>query len=214
MLTDLQRISVGEVNDDFFTSNLDASAPIFCPTSSVRCVTGFGDFPTNFNLTYSNLQGISEACHFDEFKLEIAKSRHISCIVIVETWLRRGVNQNKTCDIPGYTLHRSDRHSRKNDRNKGGGVAVYVANGLKVNTVERSFLNDHGISGSEFIFLEIQTEISKILICGIYRTNGCNKTNTERLFELINNSSAKYDNVISYNRLSVSEILVRLIWIN
>lgn len=135
ILTDLQRISVGEVNDNFFSSNLDASAPIFCPTSSVRCVTGFGDFPTNFNLIYSNLQGIFEACHFDEFKLEIAKSKHISCIVIVETWLRRGVNQNKTCDIPGFTLHRSDRHSRKNDRNKGGGVAVYVANGLKVNTV-------------------------------------------------------------------------------
>lgn len=125
--------------------SLNPHASIFCPTANVKCVSRFNEFRKNLNLVYSNLQGMFEAGHFDEFKNAIAKSKHIDCIVIVESWLRRGVNQNKTCAIGGYNLFRSDRHARKNDHNKGGGVIVYVANGLKVKTIERSFNKRSGI---------------------------------------------------------------------
>lgn len=178
------------------SSSLNPIAPIFCPTSSVKCVSKFNQFPKCFNLVYANLQGMFEACHFDEFKLAISGSKHISCMVIVETWLRHGVNPNKTCSISGYKIYRSDRHSRNGDRNKGGGVAIYVADGLKVNILERSFRTNHEILYADFLFLEIFTKFSKILICGVYRTSKCNKENTEKLFDLINETSAKYDNTI------------------
>lgn len=175
---------------------LNPSSAIFCPTSRVKCVSQFNEFPKNFNLVYANLQGMFEACHFDEFRNAISKSKHVSCMVIVETWLRHRVNQNKTCAIQGFKLFRSDRHSRSGDRNKGGGVAMYVADGLRVNTLERSFTNDHGILNTDFIFIEITTKLSKILVCGIYRTSKCSKTHTEKLFDLISETAARYDNVI------------------
>lgn len=175
---------------------LNPSASIFCPTSKVKCVSRFNDFPKNFNLVYANLQGMFEACHFDEFKHAISKSKYISCMAVVETWLRHGVNQNKTCAIAGYKIFRSDRHSKKGDRNKGGGVAIYIADGLKANVLERSFKNNHDILNVDFIFIEVLTKFSKILICCVYRTSKCNKTNTEKLFELINETSSIYDNTI------------------
>lgn len=185
-LNSLNNQSISDGNRTF-----NPLANIFCPTSSVKCVSRFNDFPNNFNLVYANLQGMLEACHLDELKNAISKSKHVSCMVVVETWLRHRVNQNKTCAINGFNFFRSDRHSRKDDRNEGGGVAIYVADGM-----ERSFINDHGILYVDFIFLEIMTKLSKILVCGIYRTSKCNKVNTERLFEMIIETSAKYDNVI------------------
>ena len=80
-------------------------------------------------------------------------------LVLTETWLSSEV-QNQCLFIPNYGLpFRCDRKERH-----GGGVAVYVRDGLKCKERKDLF-----ITGLEALWLEIIVNNRKILIGGFYK---------------------------------------------
>lgn len=129
-----------------------------------------------------------EANHFDEFTNEIGKSKNIHFYAICESWLRQGTHSNKIINIEGFNLFRSDRQSRPTDHGKGGGVLIYVRKNIKSKFITRSSDHDHDIKNAEFLFMEVTTKFFKICVAIIYRTNGCNSTDTGKLFDLIINT--------------------------
>lgn len=94
-----------------------------------------------------------------------------------ETFLRAS-NTNKSVEIDGYKLIRADRVGRKNDRNKGGGVAVYLKTNFKYKIILNSFQNNHGFKFLDFLVLEISTKYSKITFGVLYRTKDCTNGDT------------------------------------
>ncbi len=74
-----------------------------------------------------------------------------------ETWLDSSISDSEVA-IPGYKLFRSDRNRR------GGGVMVYVPEGVKA--VRRPDLEDGSI---EAVWLELETSLGHLLFCSVYR---------------------------------------------
>lgn len=134
---------------------------------------------------YSNLQGMLEANHFDEFSNKIYEMKNIHLCAISETWLRDKINTNKSININGFKIYRSDRIGKKGDHNKGGGVALYVRENIKCKIILKSSINNCGINHCDFIFVEIVSKFFKMCICVIYRTNKCSATDSLKLFDLI-----------------------------
>lgn len=205
-------INVNNLNLSFDSSNfnspssqLSPNAKVFCPSVNFNSVECFNKLNGKFNLNivYSNLQGMLDANHLDEFKSEICKSTKIHLLICVETWLRNEIHNNSIINVPGYNIFRSDRISCDADRNRGGGVAIYVKNNLRVKVLERSFGNNHSIIGAEFLFIEILTRNGKFLVCAVYRTNKCSSADTNKLFQLITNASALYSNIIIIGDLNI-----------
>merc|ERR1712175_57633 len=74
-----------------------------------------------------------------------------------ETWLKKEIQDDK---IPGFTIFRSDRNSKK--KVKGGGAAIYLKNGY-----EAGLLTSYQIESCEVVAIKIK-EINIINIV-IYR---------------------------------------------
>lgn len=108
-----ESIHINEINGISNISGLNPMASSFCPTGNLKNVLVANRFPTNMNFIYSNLQGMLEACHFDEFLNEVNKTKNIHFYAVVETWLRNGINSNKSVNVDGYNVFRSDRKSKK-----------------------------------------------------------------------------------------------------
>lgn len=162
---------------------------------NLKSVNMFNQYKSNFNFVHVNSQGILDACHLDELKLLLNANRNISLIALTETWLRSN-NTNKSIDIPGYKIIRSDRKSKRGDRNKGGGVAIYVLKNFKTKVVLNSFKDNVQIENIEFLFIEIFTRTSKIVFGVVYRAPRCNAENTRKFFDLINSQFVHEQNVL------------------
>lgn len=91
---------------------------------------------------------------------------------------------------------RADRKSKPRDRNKGGGVAMFVLKNLKTKVISNSFKDNAEIENVEFLFIEIYTRTAKIIFGVVYRAPRCNAENTRKLFELINTNFAHEQNVL------------------
>lgn len=179
------------------------SSTIFCPSSHFNNIYACNLFPRNINFVYSNLQGMLEGCHFEEFTNEVSRTRAIHVYALVETWLRRGINSNKSVGIRGFKVFRSDRVSRISDRNKGGGVALYVKDGLQCVILVRSQDDNCGIENAEFIFSKINCKFGCIFVAVIYRTSKCNATHSQKLFELIVSASANFTHVVILGDMNI-----------
>lgn len=177
---------------------LNPLANIFCPSVSSNNISIFNNFNHNshINILYANLQGMLESNHFDEFKNEIGYVKNIHLLVIVESWLRNNINNNRTIQINGYNIFRSDRKSSPNDNNKGGGIVIYAKTHLHVNILENSYHNNSKIDNAEFLMIEILTKRGKFVVCAIYRTSKCSVNHTKKLFNLIVKNCAIYPNAI------------------
>lgn len=135
-------------------------------------------------------------CHFDEFTNEIGKSKNIHFLAISETWLRNKINTNKSVEIPGYKILRSDRLFSKFDKNKGGGVALYVKIGIQSKILSKSSDECCTFKNIDFIFVECKTINGVIAICVIYRRNICTTSETNEFFEFLTEFSANYVDII------------------
>ena len=93
-------------------------------------------------------------------------------MAISETWLRSS-NTNKSIAIDGFKIIRADRKGSRNDRNKGGGVAIYLNDQFKHKIIFNSAKDNLGFSFIDFLAIEIYTPRSKIIFCVVYRTNKC-----------------------------------------
>lgn len=117
-------------------------------------------------IIHFNAQGLLEGMHFEQI-CDVINKFKLDIIAISETWLNQAIS-NKTMSINGYQVFRSDRNFNRSIIKKGGGgVCMYVRNGLKVTRTEKSHKTCSKLL--DFLFLEIQSSTSKFLICNIYR---------------------------------------------
>lgn len=186
-------------------SNLNPIAQHFCPSKQFNNIHTMNNFPKNLNFVYGNTQGLLEGCHLDEFSNEISKTKNIHVCAISETWLRNRVNTNKSVEISGFKIYRSDRKFSERDRNKGGGVALYVKNNFGCRILMRSSdASDLNIIGAEFLLSEIISKHAKIFVAVVYRTVRCNPTNTTKLFNLIIEHASNYGDVLIFGDFNLN----------
>lgn len=139
-----------------------------------------------------NAQGLLEGNHFEQMCTYINDNR-IDIISVEETWLNTTVN-NKSVDIEGYKICRSDRNLRRAKKKKGGGVCMYVRNDLKFNVVERKSISKYTLI--DYIIMEVIFDKYKFLFCNFYRHCDNPDNDTNEIFERVIEISQKYENVI------------------
>lgn len=123
--------------------------------------------------------------NIDKYRLFFEKST-LSLIGIVETWLKQS-NTNKSVELNGYTIVRSDRSSRTKKR--GGGVALYVKKGLKFTVVARS------PPGSDIDFLFLKLKTSNLVFGIVYRPPDSDISLMNDIYELISDISSTESNI-------------------
>jgi len=166
-----------------------------CSNSHLNSIKSFNAFIGNFNFFHVNVQGILDATHLDELKLLCVKSKNVSLVAISETFLRAS-NTNKSIQIDGFKVIRSDRSARVGDRNKGGGVAIYLKTNLRHKIILNSSKCNNNIVNVEFLFLEIFTRSSKIIFGVVYRAPKCSANDSRAFFDLVTATVSGFKNVI------------------
>lgn len=152
-------------------------------------------FRNNFNVAHVNCQGILESVHLETLISIQSKCACISAIAVSETWLRSH-NTNKSVEIDGFKFIRSDRPGRRGDRNKGGGVGIYLSkNFRKYKIVLQSSKDAHGVVGIEFLAIEVYTKFSKVVLVVAYRAK-CSAEDSRKFFDLISSTFLNERNVI------------------
>lgn len=111
--------------------------------------------PDRINITHMNVGSLFS-------KIDVIRdtfmNSNVHIVMFSETWLKSN-HSDKSVEIPGYYILRADRKRRQ-----GGGVAVFVRNGMVARLVSRS---DNG--GTEYIFVEVILPLGKILIATVYK---------------------------------------------
>lgn len=119
------------------------------------------------NIVHLNAQSLRNKV--DELRHYFVSSG-VDVICISETWFPLDT-PDSLFDLHGFRLFRSDRRVIINDREtraKGGGVAVYIRDGLLCKEVLRNSVG----SEIEYLFLEILThDRTKLLIGSVYRAS-------------------------------------------
>ena len=111
----------------------------------------------------------SNLVEMDEIRLVLCEHFEYDIIAISETWLSE-TTQNNCSDLylPNYTIFRKDR---KTPNSRGGGVAFYVSNNIKV--IPRF---DSSSEKIELLWLEITTNNKTLSIGVCNRPPGQNRT--------------------------------------
>lgn len=134
--------------------------------------------------------------HLDEFK-QLVYANNFDIICLTETWL----NSNITSDIvqiPGYLMFREDRQGN----NRGGGVAVYVSNRLKVKISEIHVNKEYLF---EYTFLKLTYNNQSTAVGVIYRPPDKNITLcVEQLDDCLSHIMPLTDNVILLGDLNIN----------
>ena len=115
------------------------------------------------NIGHFNCQSFclnNKSSKFNEIK-SILSGHYLDMIGVSETWLK-SYHSDLSVGIPGYKVYRNDR-----PRLRGGGVALYIDDQIRPTKILKC--TEPGI---EFIFAEISSGNSKILISVIYLPNG------------------------------------------
>ena len=115
----------------------------------------------NVKIAHLNVRSLKRREHFILVKESILANK-FDVFTISETWLNNTVSDLEL-EIPGYSLHRLDRQTKK-----GGGVCVYVLQSYKTEVLgEISY-----ISSTDFhqLWIKIQVRnLKSIIICTTYR---------------------------------------------
>lgn len=106
-------------------------------------------------ICHINAQSIKNK--IDDFRLTFENSL-VDVICISETWLDEGISDS-FISLKGYKIFRSDRKKR------GGGVAIYVRNGIPCKFISQSEDGDK----VEFLFIEISAVERNLLLGCVYR---------------------------------------------
>lgn len=94
---------------------------------------------------------------------EILLANNVDAAVLVETWLHWGIHDDLIC-IPGYHAFRKDR----NDGRAGGGILIYVRDGLPFQLLPQLDNSDLEVMWLLFRRPLMPREISHILIGAVY----------------------------------------------
>lgn len=116
---------------------------------------------SNNNITVAHLNVRSLKCrdHFIQVKQTVLENK-FDILTISESWLDNSVT-NLEIEIPGYDLHRVDRHDKK-----GGGVCVYILQSYKTE-VDISGIS---VAGFHQLWIKVQVRnLRSLVICTAYR---------------------------------------------
>lgn len=155
------------------------------------------NYPKNLNIAHINGQSIS--AHFDEIKNILAFNEELHILCISETWLQS--HTNKSVSIPGFKIFRADRTVTK-----AGGVAIYIKDNIKAKVISKSL----GKAGPDYLFIEIYTMFSKVLLSGIYRPPSVSYTSLNEVFGLLTQMSPSYKDIILLGDLNCNMLKARL----
>ena len=118
----------------------------------------------------------------DEFRHIFEKSGiHVICVS--ETWFRPDMSSN-LFNVEGYKILRADRVGH------AGGVAIYIKSDLQFKIINRS-PNDNEI---EYLFLELSSDDSKLLLGSVYRPN--RNVDISTFIEYLEELSLMYNNIV------------------
>lgn len=110
----------------------------------------------NLKLAHINAQSLNDTAHYSEF-CDVFSSGSIDVIGVSETFYK----DTSQIELENYKVLNINRKGRN-----GGGVAVYVRNGLNAKLLSTS---DGELGKPEYIICEISLPASKILYACIYR---------------------------------------------
>ena len=109
------------------------------------------------NIVHLNAQSLNETSHYDEFCFSFVNSG-VSIIAVSETFFKPG----SRTELPGYNVFRNDRIGKG-----GGGVAVYIKQGIKAKVLSTS--QAEYCHRPEYIIMEITFQSTSILFACMYR---------------------------------------------
>ena len=144
------------------------------------------------HFVHLNVRSILSKGKFDSLKIQILESQ-AHFITISETWL---VNKydSKLIEIPGYNFIRLDRSwkDKGNNIKKGGGLGIYIKNGLDYND---SIFIKNNISSVDIEMQWVEIKIKnmrRIVLINVYRPpSGIYKNICKKIYESITNSTIK-----------------------
>ena len=139
-------------------------------------------FGTSKSLKICHINAQSLLRKMDEFKSVFEKSG-VDIICVSETWFSPTMHDNPV-KLIGFKLFRADRDTH------AGGVAIYVRQGISCKVVIKS--NQSCLS--EFIFLEVRSDLSKLLLCCAYRKH--RTVDFSEVINILENISIEYTDVI------------------
>lgn len=149
----------------------------------------------NLNIIHVNSQGLLDSSHFNELQLHVARQKNIDVILISESWLRKSI-PNKAVSLPNFKIYRCDRPKRKGDKDRGGGVVVYVANQYKSKIIASLIgSNKNNKPAFEILLVEVITKLSKIVIGCLYRLTHCDVDADNTISDFVSDKTIKYDNI-------------------
>lgn len=109
-------------------------------------------------LCHINAQSINNK--IDEFRVTFENSG-VDIVCVSETWLNENT-PDSLVSLKGYKIYRADRKSH------GGGVAIYVRQGIFCRLVSKSMVGE----STEHLFVEINKKDEKLLVGCVYRPYG------------------------------------------
>lgn len=118
-------------------------------------------YPGKLSICSLNSQSICarRLSKLDELR-RIAAISNVDVICVCESWLNERID-DKVIMLDGYQVIRCDRIGRL-----GGGVMMYVKNGLRYNVIEKT--NCDNIANTEFILVELILVNFKLLLGSFY----------------------------------------------
>lgn len=137
----------------------------------------------NINVCHINIRSLS-GIRFSDVNIHIRNNYDI--ITLSETWLNNNIS-NDDLTLEGYQeIYRLDRSV-----GSGGGVAIYVRNGIAVKNITP--VN----SDLECIWLEVRVPLSRFILCSAYRPPTDNLF-WDKIQDNINDFTKQYNNKINF----------------
>ena len=131
----------------------------------------------NIKMLYTNVRSLTSGTKGEELQVLI-KTENVDVVGITETWGKADILDSEM-KIPGFKLYRKDR-ATVNDK-KGGGVALYVKNSLRVD--ECDSLNS---KLCESVWCKIYAERVGHFVVGVcYRSQEADEIEMGEMFECI-----------------------------
>lgn len=177
-----------------------------CARNNLNTINRFNAFKNNFNFCHANVQGLLCGSHYDELKSLVSRNDFVSLFAISESWLRSS-NTNKSVNIDNFKVIRSDRKGKPGDRNKGGGVAIYLRKNFRHKILLNSNKDNLGVDNIEFLFIDIFTRFSKVTFGVVYRSPKCSVIDSNRFFDLICASFNDNQNIIIVGDFNINFLI-------
>lgn len=149
-------------------NNVSASTSTLIPRAVLRAALD----SNNLNISHINVQSLiaRRFSKFNELKMNIFDC-NLDIICMTETWLDDSIN-NRMVSVDGYKIFRNDRNRH------GGGVCIYVREGLVCRVLDAS-VNDGGNARStEFLCCEIKSGNDRFMLAVYYNPPDVDCSNT------------------------------------